>query len=148
MGVLDYFSKGIQIQLFYALAITLLVYSMPATDRNFVAQFESSPANVDLETTANEFQNSFQSQANFGIVDVAAFALFSGNSIVDLMLNFFTAIPSMVTLLLKAIFMFVAIDATAQKTIMLYVYAIIAILYVIALLNFLINVRSQTQGVL
>jgi len=148
MGVLDYFARGIEVQIFYSLAITLLLYSMPLTDVNYVAQFEASEANNNLETISNDFQDSFNTQAGFGIVDVGALALFSGNIVIDLILNFFTAIPSMITLLLRAIFMFVSIEATLQTTIEAFVFVLIAVIYVISLLNFLINVRSRTTGVL
>jgi hypothetical protein len=148
MAMLDYFARAIEVQLFYALAITLILYSIPVSEQNRIIDFTTSPANEDLGQMSSEFQQSFNTQAGLGLVDLGMLALSSGNMMVDLILNFFTAIPSMVTLVLSAMFIFVQVDASAQATLKSFVFVAVTVIYIISLLNFLINVRSQTSGVL
>src|SRR3990167_4306127 len=134
MGLLDYFAKGIEVQLFYALAIVLVLYSIPDDQKNYIVQFNTPETNVDINSVGSEFQKSFRSTTSFGFVDIAAMALFSGNIVIDLIMNFFLAVPSMVTLLLKAIFMIFNVESFIQNTIISYVFLFIAVVYVIALL--------------
>lgn len=145
MGDLDYFWHAIEIQLLYSVIITLLMYSVPAADQTYLLHIGQASAASNPHQIANKFQDSLTRQQSFGVVDVAGLALYSGNLLIDLILNFFTAIPSMVTIVIKGIFLFIHVDPVVQTNIEVFAFSLLSIIYIISILSLLLSVRTGRQ---
>ena len=140
MSVLKYFEAVIAIQLFYAFAVTVIVYSLPPDTVNYINVFQTD---VSLENTSVQIQQSVQKQMDIPIVDLGALVFYSGNIVVDLMLNFLTAIPGMFSLVLTAIFAFINVDAYLVTQFKLFATTMATIFYVMAVLKFILEMRTR-----
>lgn len=140
MSTFKYFETLIIMQLFYAFAVTVIVYSMPADTVNYISVFQT---NVDLEGTSVKIQENLQKQMDIPVVDLGALVFYSGNIFVDLLLNFMTAIPQMFSLLLTGLFTFLNIDAYIATQLKLFTTTLLTITYVLMLLKFIMQIRSR-----
>lgn len=140
MSTFKYFETLIIMQLFYAFAVTVIVYSMPADTVNYISVFQT---NVDLEGTSVKIQENLQRQMDIPVVDLGALVFYSGNIFVDLLLNFMTAIPQMFSLLLTGLFTFLNIDAYIATQLKLFTTTLLTITYVLMLLKFIMQIRSR-----
>ena len=132
------------IQLFYSLGITLLSHAVVGLDANYgnyMNDFQGISS--DIQNVSGQISDSLESQMNIPLVDMAALVFYSGNVIVDLIMNFLFAIPSMVTLVVNVIFSFFTIDVFIASYLKLFVYSLISVIYFVNLLAFLTNVRSR-----
>ena len=138
----DYFKGVIIMQLFWAFAFTLLTATVPAQDLPQLAVFNFQNGSVDLETIGTSFQDAITNQTNIPLLDYGALVFYSGNIILDLVLNFFFAIPEMATMLISAFFMFFPVAGGIQEEITVFLFAFIGVMYIIGLLSFVSNIRS------
>jgi len=147
MGFFGYFSNVIIISLFWSLLITTVLYTMPESDRDIIAGFSDADGiNTDYEQTTVDFQDSLDTQKKFGLVDLAALALYSGNIMLDLAGNFLFAIPSMFSLLFWGIFQLIHINIFLEAQILLWIKGLFSIITTILLLKFLLGIRTQSLG--
>ena len=140
MGTLKLFEAIIIGQLFYAFAVTLIVYSLPPDTINYVNVFQTD---VSLENTSVQIQQSVQKQMDIPIVDLGALVFYSGNIMVDLMLNFLTAVPGMFSLILTALFAFINVDAFIATQLKLFATTVTTVIYVMMVLNFVMQIRTR-----
>ncbi|MEM4757767.1 MAG: hypothetical protein QW184_01275, partial [Nanopusillaceae archaeon] len=91
-----------------------------------------------------KLKSGLQLQTNIPLVDMGALIFYSGNLLIDLMVNFFTAIPSMFTALINFYFTLFPINAEVATTIKLFVFSFVTILYVLMLIQFLISLRTRS----
>ncbi len=143
----DFFTRAIEVMAIYSIMITLLIHALPAEDRDFVLELQASPAFIELGDMSNEFQTGIQQQKSFGVVEFGALALFSGNILIDLILNFFTALPSMATIIMNGVLMFMNLSDPIRNAVMFFTYAIVGIIYLISIILLLINIRSASSGI-
>ena len=143
----SFFTRAIEVMAVYSLMITLLIYSVPATDLDYVYELKGSPAYRELDDMSSQFQSNLNEQTSFGIVDVSLLALYSGNILIDLILNFFTAIPSMATTIMKGILVFMNISDPIKNALMTFTYAIVGIIYLLSIILLLLDVRSGSRGI-
>jgi len=131
------------IQLFWAFGITLLVATIPAADLTPVSLFVNSSGADTLESIGPELEANLENQVNLPIIDAATLVFYSGNLIVDLALNFITAVPQMFTLIVEGFFMLVPnITPDVQTYLKLFVFTIISVMYFLGLISFLSKSRS------
>lgn len=144
MSAMEYFKAILLTQLFYSLAITLLVYSLsPVGFDPAIQGFSNSSSNVDATEITSQVQDTLTRQTKVSVVDVGALVLFSGNILLDLLLNFTFALPQMITLLIDGVVRLIGIDAEITNTVQIFATALIMIMYFIGLLTLLTNIRSQ-----
>ena len=138
-----YFMFIIMVQLFYSFGISALAYAIDPMlpSSNVVNQY--TDVGSDLSDVSSQFEGSVRSQLDIPLVDLGSLVFYSGNIIVDLILNFAFAVPSMVTLLIGAFNMFFLVDPFIMGQFKLFIFAIISILYFIAIIGFILNVRSR-----
>lgn len=147
MAFFNYFTTVILISFFWSLMITTVLYAMPTSDRNIIVGFEEAEGiSTDYQQTTREFQDSLTTQKRFGLVDLAALALYSGNMMLDLAGNFLFAIPSMFSLLFWGIFQLIHINIYLQGQITLWLKGLFAVIATIILFQFLLGVRTQSLG--
>lgn len=156
MGFFQYFTAIILLSAFYSFAITTIVYSLPPQDKNFIIQFNCEGQNDeeciykgirDYGETTREFQESLQTQKQFGIIDAGSLALFSGNMLLDLAVNFFFAVPNMFQLFFTGLFSFLHLNFYLQTEILIWIKAILAVVSSIFLFQFLLGARTQSLQV-
>lgn len=142
MSQYDYFTKAIWVQLFYSMAMTALVYglSMFVTMNSY--ELFTNNTGPDVDDIAEDIEGGFDNQFNIPVVDLGSLVFFSGNILADLILNFITAIPNMVNILISAFFLFIPIDATLQLTIKTWIVVALTIAYMLGTLAFLASIRT------
>jgi hypothetical protein len=64
------------------------------------------------------------------------------------MINFFTAIPQMITLLMTVLFLFIPLGTSLQIVLQTWVFGIVTILYFVALFTFLMGTRTNLGSML
>ncbi|MEM5810121.1 MAG: hypothetical protein QW156_04515 [Candidatus Aenigmatarchaeota archaeon] len=151
MSMMKFFTYIIIIQLFYSFGISMLSYSLDklvVQQRQLIlSQFQTLGRNITEITQSIE--KTTQSSMNIPLIDLGALVFYSGNIIVDLMVNFLFAIPSMATLLVSSFqFFFSTIDPILISNLKLFLYSIISVIYFIALIQFLLSIRARSPGVI
>jgi len=142
MNTLDYFKLIIIVQIFFGVSVTLLAYSMPSSSYTDMIEAEHQ---VDLTETGNIITSAAERQTNIPILDVGSLIFFSGNIIIDLVLNSVFAIPEMATSLVSVFNIFLPLDPTVKIYIGISIFLIIGAVYIINILAFIINLRSSAS---
>jgi hypothetical protein len=143
MSMLDYLKAVLLTQLFYALAVTLLLYSLPADMQPQIISFSDLSQQITMNNMTSDIQNTLTRETQFSVVDLGALALFSGNILLDLFTNFVFALPQMITLLITGITRLIGIDAYITVQVQIFATAVVMIMYFIGLLTLLTNIRSR-----
>lgn len=146
-GQVSFFRYAVEVQALFSIFITLMVYAVAMfnpSDLNYVYQLQGTPTYKDLDGFGDKFQSSIEQQRSFGVVEIGALALYSGNILVDLILNFFTALPSMATIIVNGLFMFLNVAAPIKEAALKFVYLIVGIIYLILIITLLLDIRSQS----
>lgn len=146
MGMFDYFKTVLTIQLFWSFAFTILLATMPANQIQHIQLFATQDAQIDIASVSTDVESSIDDQLNIPLVDVGSLLFYSGNIVIDLMLNFLTAVPSMFTLLLNGLFLIIPVDPFLQTWILLFTFATVGVMYMLGLIAFLSSFRSG-QGI-
>jgi hypothetical protein len=145
---LQLFTTFLLVQLFYALAVTLIVPTLPDASLNQVVMFTNSNNVIQISTLKSSLETGVTGQSNIPLLEFGAMIFYTSNIIINLMLNFFTAIPQMITALVSAFLYFVPIvPIKMQQSLIMLVQAILSIIYSIAILTFIMGARSPMKGV-
>lgn len=140
----EYFKYIIIIQLFFSFIITGVTYALPSDTLEYVTLIEPEH-DIDLETVARDIQSSSERQVNIPVVDLGALVFHSGNIVVDMILNTIFAIPEMITLLINGFLFFFGLQSYLAVHLKLLLWAVITAVYMIAILAFIVNLRSGGQ---
>lgn len=141
---MDYFKAVIVVMLFYSFCITGISYAIPADARNYVTSFSDVADNINLQNMSSEVQGSVEKQLNIPVIELGALVFYSGNIIVDLLLNFAFAIPEMIGLLISAVLMVFNVDSYIWALVQIFASAMMIILYFISLIQLLLSMRGGT----
>lgn len=129
-------------QLFYSFSITLVTHAMPADSLDFVTSFSDATTNYDFDSTTSQVETSLSSQTSIPVIELGALVFYSGNILIDLFLNFITAVPQMLGFLVAGFTMLWGFDAFAVVIIESFVGAIWFSLYMFGIIQLLTNMRS------
>lgn len=140
--VIDSFKTIIGIMLFYSVAITLISYAIPADAHHYVTIYSDLAQSIDLNGTSNLVQQSITRQTNLPVIELGAMVFYSGNIVIDLLLNFAFAIPQMVGLFINGLFTLFNIDSYIFAIVQLFASVAVIVWYFISLIQLLTNVRS------
>jgi hypothetical protein len=146
MQATDTFFSLLLVQIFYSIAITLLVGSLPTLQTQQLVLFTDDRAVTDLTTMQNSVLTGVSDQQQLPFYDLVALVFFSSNIILTLFINFFTAIPQMLSILLSAIFVFVPVNYFFQKTIQGLFIVFCTIIYYYLVVLFIAGTRLQNSG--
>lgn len=141
-SIIDFVKIMLTIQIFWAFAVTGIVATLPADQVALVSVYTTQSGTVNIGTITSELNTGITNQFNIPLLDAGALIFYSGNIVLNLVLNFFTAIPQMFTLFISGIFLFIPIDATLQNSVKLFFGGIIFIYYMLGVLNFITATRS------
>jgi hypothetical protein len=141
---LNYFKGVILVQLFYAFCITLFVYSLPPDEVPFLQSYSNLSEDISMETISDDVENTLTQQTQIPVVELGALVLFSGNILIDLLVNFAFALPQMVTLLITGIMsQFMNVDGGIVLVVQTFASVTIMVLYMLGVLQLLTNIRSR-----
>lgn len=136
------FKTMMTVQVFWSFVFTLLLYTLPSADQGQLALITMSNGTTNLATISDQFESAVTNQTNIPIVEIGALLFYSGNIIIDLLLNFAFAIPEMFTMLLNLLFLILPMYGNTQHVVTLFFLALISIGYAIGILQFVTNLRS------
>lgn len=142
MEITDIFKSMLLVMLFYSFAINVIVYAMPADTRNYVSIYSDLANDVDFYNTTNQIQDSLEKQTQIPILEVGALVFYSGNILIDLLLNFAFAIPEMIGLVIHGIMFLFNIDSGLFAIVEIFASVTVLILYFIGLIQLIVGIRS------
>lgn len=138
----NYFQYVIMIQLVFAFSMTIIVYALPEDAINYASEFDTEHS-LALDEVSQDLESGLTRQTNLPMLDLGALVFYSGNIVIDLMIRFFFAIPEMISIILGSVFMFIGIDAFIAAQLQLLIWAIVSAFYMLAIIKFVMNIRSQ-----
>lgn len=143
----DYFKTVIIIQLVFGIGVTMIAHSLPNQTFVSISQ-EITPEEIEsMQNISSNFTNDIDQIRNppidLPIIDTAFVLFYTGNIIIDAFINSIFAIPSMCSVIVTGFAIFFPIDPYFETMLGIFVYAIVAILYIIGIIGVIINIRSQ-----
>ena len=145
-NIMDGFKVTLLVMAFYSVAITIIAYSLPTDSKDFISTYEL--VNFKYQDMGDKMQNSLSKQTNVPIIDLGALVFFSGNILIDLLVNFLYAIPQMIGLLIKIFTTIFNVDGGLIIIVQTFSSVIITALYVVGLIQLLAGIRSGQAGIL
>ena len=141
-----FFIAILTIQLFYSFGISALVYTtQPLYDNIDLVTDKYTNSSSEVTDITDQLDNSVTQQTGIPIVDIGALVFYSGNIILDLMLNFYFALPSMITLLIEGFTYIFQLNSFIETELKHFIYGLIAIFYTMGLLSFILNIRAGVK---
>lgn len=141
-SVTNLFRTMLLVQLFFSFAMTAIVYYIPDDAKNLVTSFSDVAGDIDLDTVGTEVQDALTRQTNIPVIDVGALVFYSGNILLDLMLNFAFAIPEMLGLIIYGLQSIITMPAYMVALTELFVGVTVISLYFISLIQLITGIRS------
>lgn len=135
----------ILMQIFYGVAITLLVMVLPLSGAQ-MTWFNNADGVMEFSTTSAQIQSSLESSTQIPLLDYGALIFYSSNLFFNLIINIVFGIPMLLSAFLYIFFYFIPIDYTIQKAVQLMFIPIITILYYFILLAWITGTRISTSG--
>lgn len=136
------FIAVIVIQLFFSFVMTGISYTIPTDSLNYIGSFTTTANRMSMNDTGKMIQSSLQQQTNVPVIELGALVFYSGNILLDLILNFAFAIPEMLQLFIAAILLIIPISAKLSALIMTFTYVVSYALFFMGLVQLLVNMRS------
>lgn len=143
--MMDYLKAIILVQLFFSFAITVIVYALPADLKVYVDPFSDVSGSIDMQGVANDLESNLQGQQNIPLIDVGALVFYSGNKLLDLILNFIFAVPEMIGLLIYGIVSLLGngVDSFIMATVQLFTFVTVSALYIVSAIQMLTEFRGR-----
>lgn len=141
--LLDWLKVIIIMQLFFSASITILAHAMPSDTLSHVQIFKDEADRIGFEEIGSQVQDTLGRQTSLPVVELGSLIFYSGNILVDFILNFAFAIPEMIGLLVNGIMLIFAIDSYAFAIAEIFAAVAVGSMYVIGLVQTLLNLRSQ-----
>lgn len=144
-GLVGLFGVFLIVSAFYSVGLNMLTYSLDDVQRiSYVDSLNDLNSNYDVSSVSSELQENIERQTGLPIVDVGALVFYSGNIMIDLLLNFLYAIPSMITTLINGVALLFGgrIDAVILAQLLLFQSVVITALYILGTLKLVLSLRS------
>ena len=142
-NALSLFKIMLVVMMFYSVAITLLNYSLAGQTGALDQLGVFGQGSISLDAVSTKVQSSMSSQLGIPLIaQFGALMLFSGNILVDLLLNFVFAVPQMIMILVNSLCMLFSINAYINATIQALFYTAYLALFMISIIQLLVNLRS------
>ncbi len=123
--------------------MTTFAYTLPEDQIQFVSIYLDNPTAGVLRDISLDVEQNIGNQLSLPVLDTVTLIMFTGNILVDLILNFLTALPSMFILIIEGIALFVPIEATLLQTFEMLLWVTATVLYLIAITSTIANLRSS-----
>jgi len=142
MQIMDMIKVVIWMQLFFAISMTIYTHALPEDALDYVTGYQDLADNIDINSVSDNIQSSLQRQSNIPVIETGALIFYSGNILLDLLLNFTFAVPQMFTLLINGLMLLLGIDAMFMGFIQLFLSVGIMAVYFISIIQLLVGIRS------
>lgn len=142
MELMDMFKIILMVQLFFSFAITGLAYAIPDDALSYVTSFSDPAEQITLEGVTQDVQDSLEQQTDIPVIELGALVFYSGNILIDLILNFVFAIPQMLGLVVHGVMLLLNVDTYLFALVQLFASAVVTVLYVIGIMQLLTSIRS------
>lgn len=143
METMDAFKGILIMSLFYSFSITSIAYYMPPESINHVQMFSNINSQISLDSVSQEVEGSLQRQTNLPLIELGALVFYSGNILIDMLLNFAFALPQMVVMLIAGVlYLFPTIPIFIKSQITIFSTSILMILYMVGIIQLLTNIRA------
>jgi hypothetical protein len=144
MDMLKLFVTMIIVQGFYAFAVTLIAYSVPPDVLGYTSTVSQPASDFNIPMMNSKVSSNLNLQKNIPLIDLGSLLFYSGNFIMDMLLNFITAIPQMISLLIMLIFgNLINLDPYILTQINVFSGGIITLIYMIGIIQTLMSIRSR-----
>ena len=140
-GVVTGFKVMLVVMFFYSFCILVVTYTLPDSAKAYVTGFSSDDFN-DIQGLTSEVQGGLTKQTNIPVIDMGALVFYSGNLLLDLLLNFLYAIPEMLGFLLYGLTRLFNVDTVLVAYIQILISAVISALYIMGIIQMLAGLRS------
>ena len=128
---------------FYGVGITLFSHVLPADALNYVTANELISGQEDsITAVSNQAEAALTNQRNVPFIELGALVFYSGNILIDFLVNSLTAVPQMFGLIINGMMAIINADGFLFAQIELFIVAIFSVLYVVGLIQVLLSVRS------
>jgi len=144
-SIVSFFKIILMIQIFYAIGISVIDYGLPAQYSNNLDPLSDNSANVDINSMSDDMEDLIDKQQTMPNEDLGGLALYSGNLLISLFINFLTAVPAMFVLLVTFIGMLINVDPFYLNQIKLFIFIVIGLGYVFSLVLLLVSLRTGRQ---
>jgi len=141
-NIMGLFKTIILVQLFFSFAINVYVYSMPDGAKPYVGSFSELSDQVEYSDVTTQVQESLTTQTNIPILDIGSLVFYSGNILLDLLVNFAFAIPEMVTLLISGVARIFNIEGEYMLLVQGFTTSVIFAMYFVSLIQVVTGIRS------
>ncbi len=140
----DFFKYVIIIQIFFGIGSSMMIAAIPNPDYVSIV----TPSNIEnpediSENFTQDIENIQNPPIDLPFVDTAFILFYTGNLVIDAFLNSIFAIPSMTSILVSVFTIFFPVDPQLASLLGLFIYTIIAVLYIIGIIGVIMNLRSQ-----
>lgn len=135
------------VQMFYAFAVSIFVPMIPDIQQQQIVQYTDEAGVINFATLGSTMQGAVNSQSTIPFLDFGALVFYSSSVLINLVLNFITAIPQMITWLLAGLFTFLPFNDTMQTSVKLIFLAMTTIVYYALFIFYILGVRTQSQYV-
>lgn len=143
-ALMTFFQAIVLVQLFYSFGVTTLTYALGVNGETFpeLSLLDLDSGNNDLGDISGEIQSSLEVQTDIPVVELGSLVFYSGNIIIDLLLNFVFAIPEMITTAFMILAYFTNVDAYIWANIQLFLFTLVTVAYLISIIGLLTSMRS------
>jgi len=141
MTAMNYFKIMIIAIAFYSIAVTGIVYTLPSDAATSITLFEAG-MDYDLQSVSEEIEDNIQKQTDVPVVEVGALIFYSGNILIDMLLNFITAVPQMIFILLTGFGLLFTMDPSVLIQLQIFAGVVITLMYVLMIIQMLTSIRS------
>lgn len=122
--------------LVYSLAMTVLGYAV-------YVPVEFSHQGKPLQEYVEKSHGLYSGLMGVPLIDVGGLVFYSGNLVIDFLVNFVTAIPSVATALLSVFFYFFPIQREFAELLKLGTYTMLSVIIIVYLVVTLLQIRAR-----
>lgn len=142
MDMIKLFTTMIILQLFYSFSITAIAYGLPENAKSYAFTYSDITNKINVNSTSTYIEKNVRSQTKLPLIELGALVFYSGNLLIDLILNFAFAIPQMVTMFINGLMILINVDPYLSNLVELFSTGIISVLYFIGVVQLLVGIRS------
>ena len=145
--MIEYLKAILTVQLFWAFCISLLVATLPAaivTDE--LIFFSGIDNNNTMQELGDMVGTGTSDQFDVPFLDFTTLIFYSSNLFFTLLTNFVFAVPQMLSLLIRGIFLFIPVAASLKSQLLVFFNILVIALYFIGIIALVLNLRSAGGG--
>jgi hypothetical protein len=118
---------------------------IPDAQQQQIVMYTDARGVINFATLGNTMEGTVKSQSTIPFLNVGSLIFYSTSLILNLVVNFITAIPQMISWLLLGLFEFIPVHQTIQTSVRMIFIAMITILYYLLLVLYIMGVRTQAS---